>query len=157
MLELLVLVIVANSAPVLARHLCGARFAVPVDGGRMHRDGRPLLGSSKTWRGLAAGLLATPLVALLLGIEAVLGLATGALALGGDLAASFAKRRRGYVASARAPLLDTLPEALLPAAVLREAYAIDWLEVGVVTAAFHVIVRASSPLLFRLGLRRRPW
>ncbi|MEQ8662067.1 MAG: CDP-archaeol synthase [Gammaproteobacteria bacterium] len=157
MLELLALIVIANSAPVLARHLCGARFAAPVDGGRLHADGRPLLGRSKTWRGLVAGALASTLLAPLLGVASLLGLATGALALTGDLLASYAKRRRGHAPSAQAPLLDSVPEALLPALVLRDAFALDWLDVALVTAAFHVIVRGASPLLYRLGLRRRPW
>ncbi len=157
MFELLVLVIVANSAPVLARHVCGARFATPIDGGRVLRDGRPVLGRSKTWRGLVAGVLATAALAPLLGVRFELGLATGALALAGDLLASFVKRRRGYAPSARAPLLDTQPEVLLPAAVLRSAYDLSWLEVAAAALGFHLIVRLSSPLLYRLRLRRRPW
>jgi len=157
MLELLVLVIAANSAPVLARHVCGARLAAPIDGGRVLRDGRPLFGSSKTWRGLVAGGLASAALAPLLGLAPGLGLATGALALGGDLLASFIKRRRGYAASARAPVLDTQPEVLLPAIVLRSAYDMSWLEVAAAALGFHLIVRFSSPLLYRLRLRRRPW
>ena len=157
MLEMLVLVIVANSAPVLARHVCGARFAAPIDGGRVLGDGRPVLGRSKTWRGLVAGVLATAALAPLLGLPPGLGLATGTLALAGDLLASFVKRRCGYAASARAPVLDTQPEVLLPAVVLRSAYEMNWLEVAAAALGFHLIVRFSSPLLYRLRLRRRPW
>jgi len=157
MLELLVLVIAANSAPVLARHVFGTRFAAPLDGGRVLRDGRPVLGRSKTWRGLIAGTLASAALAPLLGLAPELGLATGGLALGGDLLASFFKRRRGYPASARAPLLDTQPEVLFPAVVLRSAYGMSWLEVAAAALGFHLLVRLSSPLLYRLRLRRRPW
>ncbi|MCB1745711.1 MAG: CDP-archaeol synthase [Gammaproteobacteria bacterium] len=157
MLELLLLVIIANSAPVLARHLCGERAAWPIDGGRVLADGQPLLGTSKTWRGLASAVLACALVAPLLGIGMALGAAAGALTMAGDLAASFAKRRRGYPASGHAPVLDTVPEALLPAAALAEPFVLAWWEVPLLVALFHLTVRCASPLLYRLHLRRHPW
>lgn len=157
MLELLLLIVVANSAPVVAGDLLGNRWEQPVDAGLRLRDGRPLLGRSKTWRGLAAALVATTVAAMALGLHWSTGLTAGALSMAGDLIASFSKRRLGYAPSARAPLLDSIPESLLPAAGLREAFALDWLGVIAVVALFAIMVRLLSPLLYRLHIRRRPW
>lgn len=157
MLEFLLLVIAANAAPVLAARLCGPRGAWPVDGGRCLRDGRALLGASKTWRGLVCGLVAGAAGAALLGLPVVLGFTTAALSLAGDLLASFTKRRLGFVAGDYAPLLDTLPEILLPAIVLRDSLALGWLDILFAAMLFHFGVRLGSPLLYRLHLRRHPW
>src|SRR6478752_380374 len=56
-LQGLILISAANGAPVLFARLLRARFAHPIDGGIVLRDGHPLLGRSKTWRGLAAAVL----------------------------------------------------------------------------------------------------
>ncbi len=157
MLDLLLLVIAANSAPVLARHLLGVRAAQPIDGGLVLRDGHALFGSSKTWRGLAAACLACAALAVVLGRDWTLGAAAGALAMAGDLLASFLKRRRGIRPSGRAPLLDSVPEALLPALVLRGPLQLQWLEIAALVVLFALIVRVSSPLLYRLHIRRHPW
>lgn len=157
MLELLLLIFVANSAPVLAADLLGRRWEQPIDAGLRLRDGRPLLGRSKTWRGLAAALVATTAAAALLGLHWGTGLAAGALSMSGDLIASFCKRRLGYAPSDRAPILDSVPESLLPALGLRTAFALEWLEVAAVVAVFAIAVRLVSPLLYRLRIRRRPW
>ncbi|HUR25973.1 MAG TPA: CDP-2,3-bis-(O-geranylgeranyl)-sn-glycerol synthase [Candidatus Thermoplasmatota archaeon] len=45
---------VANMSPLLvAKAIPG--WKAPIDGGRLARDGRPLLGKGKTWRGLVGG------------------------------------------------------------------------------------------------------
>lgn len=157
MLPTLLLVIVANSAPVIAADLFGARGAWPVDAGRCLADGRPLFGRAKTWRGLAAACAATAAVAPLLGLAWTTGLVAGALAMAGDLLASFCKRRLDIASSARAPLLDSIPEALLPALGLHATLALDWLEVAGVTVLFTVAVNLLSPVLYRLHIRARPW
>ena len=53
-LDILVLLVVVNGAPIIAARLFGSRYDAPVDLGARLPDGRPLFGSSKTWRGLAA-------------------------------------------------------------------------------------------------------
>ncbi|HKJ22762.1 MAG TPA: CDP-archaeol synthase, partial [Gammaproteobacteria bacterium] len=57
--QLIFLLLVANGAPVLARQVRGARPARPLDGGLRLADGRPLLGRSKTLRGVGAALICT--------------------------------------------------------------------------------------------------
>jgi CDP-2,3-bis-(O-geranylgeranyl)-sn-glycerol synthase len=120
-------------------------------------DGQPLLGSSKTWRGLAAACAATTAAAPLLGLSWTIGLAAGALSMCGDLVASFSKRRLGYRAGDRAPFLDSIPEALLPALGLYTALALGRIDVLVIVVVFAIVVRLASPVLYRLHIRRRPW
>jgi CDP-2,3-bis-(O-geranylgeranyl)-sn-glycerol synthase len=156
-LELVLLLFIANGTPILAKLWLGERLAWPVDGGRRLYDGYPLFGPSKTWRGL---LLAPPVTAMaswLLGLGAGIGLLVGALAMAGDLLASFTKRRLGLPASSRALVLDQVPEALLPALGCMALLELHWIAIVVVVAAFTVGSLLLSVLLYRLGIRERPW
>ena len=56
-LQVLILLGVANAAPIVARELFGERFNRPLDGGKTFIDGAPIFGSTKTVRGLLASLL----------------------------------------------------------------------------------------------------
>ena len=51
-IQVLLLLGVANGTPIFARKLFGELFDAPLDGGIKFRDGRPLFGSSKTVRGI---------------------------------------------------------------------------------------------------------
>lgn len=113
-LRLLLLIAVANGAPVVAMWLLHPRWSAPLDGGARFLDGRPLLGPSKTVRGAIAGIAATALVAPVLGIPFVLGALMGAAAMTGDALSSFIKRRLGIKPSGEALGLDQIPESLLP-------------------------------------------
>ncbi|AZT85182.1 CDP-archaeol synthase [Marinobacter sp. NP-4(2019)] len=155
-LELFVMLVLANGAPVVARKLFGHHWETPVDGGRLWHDGRPLLGQSKTWRGVVAGTLSCGLFALVAGMGLFFGLLFGLLGLLGDMLSSFIKRRRGLAASARALWLDQIPEALLPMIL-----AFFWLPLGFWQAVAVVVLFTLSnilfsPLLYRLGIRRQP-
>jgi CDP-2,3-bis-(O-geranylgeranyl)-sn-glycerol synthase len=151
------LLALANGAPVLGKRLFGQRWSWPVDGGRVLRDGRRVLGKSKTWRGILLGCAVPAVAAPLLGLPWTVGALFGACAMVGDLLSSFVKRRVGVATSGRAPALDQLPEALLPLVVCRDALGLD--AGGVVLAA--VIFWGGnvglSPLLYRLGVRDRPY
>jgi CDP-2,3-bis-(O-geranylgeranyl)-sn-glycerol synthase len=111
---LVLLVITANAAPVVISLMLGQRWNAPLDGGLRLPDQRPLLGPSKTIRGLLASLLATALLAFLLGFSPVVGAGFASLAMLGDICSSFIKRRLGIASSRSVPLLDQLPESLLP-------------------------------------------
>ncbi|MFN2360545.1 MAG: CDP-archaeol synthase [Marinobacter sp.] len=155
-LELFVMLVLANGAPVVAALVFGQRWAAAVDGGRLWHDGRPLLGKSKTWRGVVSGTLACGLFAWITGIGLMFGLTFGLLGLAGDLISSFIKRRAGLASSARATGLDQVPEALLPMIL-----AWYWLDLnGLVVTGVVVIFTLSnillSPLLYRLGIRHQP-
>ncbi len=153
-LALLALVLVANGAPALLGIWRSGRDR-PLDGGRVLSDGRPVLGPSKTWRGLVAALAATPLAALMLGLDWHLGLTVAVGAMAGDLLASFSKRRLGLVSSASAPVLDQLPESLIPALLVHRTLGLGWLDLAAVVGAFTVLDLALTPAIRRLGARRR--
>ena len=155
-LSLLLLLLIANGTPVLARLLLGRRLRRPLDGGRVLGDGRPLFGPSKTWAGLASALAATALAAPLLGLPWWLGASTGLLAMLGDLLSSFLKRRLGLASGAMAPGLDQIPEALLPLLLCRPLLGLSWGEVLGLPVAFMAAALAISRLLYRLGLRQHP-
>ncbi len=152
----LFLVTWANGAPVLVRLVLGRRWRRPVDGGRLFVDGRPWLGTSKTWRGWGATLLTTPLLAVLLGVSVGAGLAAAVAAMLGDAMASFIKRRLGWCSTESAPLLDQIPESLLPALVLREPLGLSSLDVLCVVLGFFIIDTVLTPLAGKIeaGLRR---
>jgi hypothetical protein len=153
-LTLLLLLLLANGAPVVLGLLFGAA-AGPVDGGRVWRDGRPVFGRSKTWRGVAAALVLTPAAAWILGCGWRLGLTIALAAMAGDLLASFIKRRLGLASSASVPVFDQLPETLLPALLVGEAMGLDWVDLGLAIGAFVVLDLVLTPVGKRLAGRRR--
>ena len=59
----------ANSAPPLCKRLLGTRLARAIDAGLTLRDGYPLLGSSKTWRGLVAAIVLSTCASVLVGVQ----------------------------------------------------------------------------------------
>jgi CDP-2,3-bis-(O-geranylgeranyl)-sn-glycerol synthase len=156
-LRLLLLLAVANTAPLVAKRLFGARWTTPLDAGLRFLDGRPLLGASKTVRGLVAATLATALAAPLLGLPAATGAVLGLGAMLGDALASFTKRRLGTPPSGRATGLDQIPEALLPLLLLQRTLDLDLLQIAGVTLAFFVLEIPLARLAHRLGLRDQPY
>ena len=155
--KILVLIVVANGAPVLAWDLFQDRYARPIDGGRRFGDGRPWLGPSKTWRGLVASLVMTTAAAPLLGLPWSIGWIVSVTAMAGDLISSFLKRRLGIRASGRAPVLDQILESLLPLLALRERYHLSGDTIALLVALFFLLEVTISPLLYELGIRKRPY
>ena len=96
-LELFVMLVLANGAPVVAAGLLKGIWSAPVDGGRLWKDGRPILGKSKTWRGVVSGALACGLFSLITGLGFIFGVVFGVFGLIGDMLSSFIKRRRDLV------------------------------------------------------------
>lgn len=156
-LRVLLLLGAANGAPILASRLLRERWDAPLDGGRTWRDGRPILGSSKTFRGILAAAVCTAGIAPLLGFSAWTGLAVAAGAMTGDLLSSFAKRRLGLPAHARASGIDQVPEALLPLLLLRPALGLSVTDILVALLAFIILAVLLSRLLYRLNIRDRPY
>lgn len=155
--KLLLLLLIANGAPIIAAALCGARWAWPLDGGRVLADGQRLFGTTKTWRGLLAAVLMTGSGALLLGVPAAVGALIGLLAMAGDLLSSFIKRRLGRPSSSMMLGLDQVPEALLPLLAVREAFALGAPAIVVTVIAFLLLDLLLSQVLYRLGIRQRPY
>jgi CDP-2,3-bis-(O-geranylgeranyl)-sn-glycerol synthase len=143
-LTLLILVLLANGLPAIIGLALGP--GRPIDAGRQGPDGQPLLGTSKTWRGLAAALLVTPLVGMALGVDWQLGLMIAAGAMIGDLGASFIKRRLRADSGTSMPLLDTVPESLIPGLLVIEAFALGWAELLLLVCAFGFIDLLLTPL-----------
>jgi len=155
-LELLLLVIAANGAPILAQDLFRQRWSWPLDGGLLLPDGRRLLGRSATVRGVVAAVGLTAALAWLLGHPAQVGALIGLLAMTGDALSSFAKRRLGLEPGARALGLDQVPESLLPLLAVAQRYALGWADLAALVLAFTLFDLLVSRLLYRLHLRRRP-
>ncbi len=151
---LLALVLVANGAPALFALLRGGRSR-PLDGGLVLWDGRPMLGRSKTRWGLAVSLALTPLAALALGLDWHLGLGVAMGAMAGDLLTSFVKRRLGLPSSTSAPILDQMPESLIPGLLVGETLGLGWLDLAFVVSAFTAVDLALTPLGGWSGRGRR--
>jgi len=148
-LRALVLLIVANSTPVILSRMLGGHIAAPIDGGlRLHNE-TAILGSHKTWRGLVGGSLAAGAAGTLLGWGFINSATFGALALVGDLLSSFVKRRFDLAAGRCMPLLDQLPEALLPMLILRSRLDLTAESIVGTGAAFTVLALAAAWLSTR--------
>ena len=59
LLELLLLLTVANGAPVVAKKAWGGALAQPLDAGMRFLDRRPVFGPTKTVRGVVVSIAAT--------------------------------------------------------------------------------------------------
>jgi CDP-2,3-bis-(O-geranylgeranyl)-sn-glycerol synthase len=144
----------------------------PIDGGRVWRDGRRVLGEGKTWRGLAGGVAGGVALAgilsaavrwsgsgdltdfLMPGWRGPSWLWVGALlafgALFGDSVKSFFKRRLGRDRGAKAPLMD-MYDFVLGAVLWAGVLAWPWFEGAFhLWAPWHLLVILSvTPALHR--------
>jgi CDP-2,3-bis-(O-geranylgeranyl)-sn-glycerol synthase len=144
LLQLLILLVVANGTAVVAKKLLGAAFARPLDGGALFVDGQPIFGPSKTIRGIVVSVLATFICAALMGLGwevgtlvatfAMLHLASGSMAIG----------------------LDHIPESLFPLLASRWLLPLNILDIVAGVTIFVVGALILSPLLFKLNLRDEP-
>src|SRR4051812_7250031 len=92
LLKLLLLLTIANGAPLLAKKAWGRALAMPLDAGMCFLDGRPVFGSSKTVRGVLISIAAAAAAAPLVEIDCWIGALIGVTAMVGDLFSSFVKR-----------------------------------------------------------------
>jgi len=145
--HLLFLLLIANGTPVLIGLALGPRWNWPLDNHHLFTDKRPLLGPSKTLRGLLGALLVTALLAPLVNLSLVEGASFALLAMLGDLCSSFTKRRLGIASSHSAPLLDQLPESILPLWGMQTVLGSSWTEMALAVIVFAVIDLLLSRLL----------
>jgi len=157
MVRVLLLLGIANGTPIFARKLFGNRFATPLDGGLKFFDGRPLLGASKTLRGLLLALACTTLAAPLLGFDWIIGAGLAGASMLGDLLSSFIKRRLARPLHSRAPALDQIPESLLPLLLLRPQLGLNGGEIMFTVLFFIALELVLSRLLYRLRIREQPY
>ena len=121
------------------------------------RDGHPLLGRSKTWRGLAAAIVLSVCAAVLIGLPWQAGTVTAACAMAGDCLSSFVKRRFGLEPSGMTLGLDQVPESLFPAVACSVYLPLSPGDVIAIVLVFSVGVLAMSRLFYAIGLRDRPY
>ena len=155
--QALLLLFVANGAPILARLLLAGRLSTPIDLGWLLPDGQPFLGRSKSWRGVISALLLTPLAAVALGLPLMVGVQFAMFAMLGDLISSFIKRRCGIEPSGRALGLDQIPESLWPLIMLQSALGLSWLAILALVILFIILGALFSRLLYRWNIRKRPY
>ncbi len=156
-LQAVILISAANMAPVVSKRIWGTRFAGPIDGGLVLRDGHPLLGPSKTWRGVVAAVVLACCAAALIGLPPQVGALVAASAMVGDCVSSFLKRRVGLESSSMSLGLDQIPESLLPAIACRIYMPLGSVQIIAIMAVFFAGQLALSRLSFAIGLRDRPY
>ena len=156
-LQLLILLMLANGTPVIAKKLLGDRYSYPLDGNLTFADGRPLFGHSKTIRGVVLAVLVTTAGAPLIGLGWKTGLLVGSVAMAGDLVSSFSKRRLNLPSSSRASGLDQVPESLFPLLACRYLLSLAVADIAVCVVMFFVGEVVLSRLLYALHLRDRPY
>ncbi len=156
-LQLTLLLAIANGALVISAKLFGHRFAYPLDGGVELVDGKPLFGKSKTIRGILLSLVLTAALAPLLGLGWKIGAVIAGGAMAGDLLSSFVKRRLNLPPSSRATGLDQIPESLLPALACRGGLSLSVLDIAICVGLFFVGEVLLSQLLYKAHIRDRPY
>ena len=155
--QLLVLLALANGAPLIAKKVFGTALAYPLDNGLTLADGQPVFGRSKTIRGVALSIGVTTLVAPWAGLSPAAGLLASTMAMIGDLFSSFIKRRMKLAPGSMALGLDQIPESLLPAIAARLALPVTVLDAAIVAGLFFIGELAASRALFALNIRDRPY
>ena len=155
-LEVLVLLLATNGAPVLAARFFRRYGDAPLDLGKRLADGYPLLGSSKTWRGLIVALVTACLLSELFGYGAWFGLVFGMLVMAGDLCSSFVKRRRGLKPGDRFLGWDQVPESFIPSAFAVVVLGVEWWWAIFLSLTFMLIQILVSRPLYSLHNRKNP-
>src|SRR4249919_2669427 len=137
-LQLLVLMTLANGTPIVAKKIFGPRFSFPLDGGTIFFDGRSLFGASKTIRGILISVLITTASAPLIGMDLIIGAIVAGAAMAGDLFSSFVKRRLNYPPSSQALGLDQVPESLFPMLACRDALSLTIADIALGVGIFFI-------------------
>jgi CDP-2,3-bis-(O-geranylgeranyl)-sn-glycerol synthase len=156
-LQLLVLMTLANGAPIVAKKVFGRRFSFPLDAGTIFLDGRPLFGPSKTIRGILISVLITTASAPLIGLDLTIGAIVAGAAMAGDLFSSFVKRRLNFPPSSQALGLDQVPESLFPMLASRDALSLAIPDIALGVAVFFIGEIILSRLLYKVHLRDKPY
>ena len=156
-LQLLILLALANGSPIIAKWTFGNYCSWPLDENIKFIDGRPLFGTSKTIRGILVSIFITSACAQLIGFTLRIGLLVATTAMAGDLLSSFLKRRLGFQSSSQAMGLDQIPESLFPLLACQLPHSLTAVDILAGTAIFFVGEVLLSRVLFRLRVRDRPY
>ena len=146
-LELLLLIVIANAAPVITSFIIPKQK--PIDFGIKLQDQQALFGQSKTWSGLISSLILTSLFAYALNYDFLIGLIISCLAMLGDLLSSFIKRRLKKQSSEACILLDQIPESVFPALAMMSIYSLSLIQVIAIVVSFIIIELILSSALLR--------
>lgn len=157
-LYLLLMLVVANGAPIVAAVLCAGRCAWSVDDviGMATGCATPPLvfGGHKTVRGMAAALVAAVAAASGYGWPVWIGVVVGATAMLGDLGSSFIKRRMTIPPGGSVLGLDQVPESLLPSLAVAIPLRLTLLDVAAVVGGFVVLELSLTRCWSHLTRRR---
>src|SRR3954465_5333944 len=156
-LQLLVLMTLANGIPIVAKKIFGARFSFPLDAGTIFFDGRPLFGASKTIRGILISVLITTASAPLIGLDLTIGAIVAGAAMAGEFFSSFVKRHLNSPPSSQALGLDQVPESLFPMLACRNALSLTIADIALGVGIFFISALILSRFLFRARLRGEPY
>jgi CDP-diglyceride synthetase len=156
-LQLLVLMTLANGTPIVAKKIFGPCLARPLDAGIKFFDGLPLFGASKTIRGIVASILITTASAPLIGLDLTIGAIVAGATMAGDLFSSFMKRRLNLPPSSQARGLDQVPESLFPMLACRGALSLTIADIALGVGIFFIGELILSRLLYRVHLRDEPY
>ncbi|MHA1771431.1 MAG: CDP-2,3-bis-(O-geranylgeranyl)-sn-glycerol synthase [Candidatus Thorarchaeota archaeon] len=167
---------IANATPVI---FGGGR---PIDGGRLFRDGRRVLGDGKTVRGFVVGVffgtltgvlqaIAAPYIqpvlsqyvsitndmeiVLFINTQAAFAMSIGALL--GDMLGSFIKRRINLQSGGPAPILDQLGFIILGLLIASPFIRPDHIFVMILISFTLLIHYISNVLGYLLGFKKHPW
>ena len=138
-IQSLVLLISANSGPILTEKILGNRLNRPIDNECKLSDGYRLLGNSKTWRGVYAAVFFSIMTTLYLDLKPIIATLFAILAMTGDLLSSFIKRRMGKPESSQVRGLDTIPESLLPLWLLNDSLSLNVVDITVTIGLFFCV------------------
>src|SRR6266704_6769856 len=156
-LQLLVLMTLANATPIVAKQLFGPRFSFPLDAGTVFFDRRPLFGPSKTIRGTLISVLITTTSAPLIGLDLTIGAIVAGAAMAGDLFSSFVKRLLNFPPSSQALGLNQVPEALFPMLACRDALSLTIPDIALGVGVFFIGELILSRLLYQVHVRDEPY
>lgn len=154
-LVVLLLIIVANGAPILVRFILGEHLSSPVDFNHNFIDGKRIFGNSKTWVGFFSIPILSILAAWILGLATEIGVLLGIGVMLGDLFSSFTKRRLGMRESSMALGLDQIPESLFPLLLVSSVFDFTLYEIVVGVVSFIIIELLVSRVLFWLNIRKQ--
>jgi uncharacterized protein len=147
MFKILIFLLWGNFMPPLTRLVLDQRWAQPLDGGRLWRDGWPLFGPHKTVRGVVAIVLGGIVLFPILGIAWWQAGFAAVLIVAGDLLSSFIKRRLKLTSGRIAPGLDQFFEGFLPALYLWLILDLPWWQM-VAALGFFVFLAFLGSLIW---------
>lgn len=134
----------------------------PLDFGKTFKDGQPIFGSHKTFRGFFAGLIIGTLVGVgesfvFMSFSPLLGFVLSLGALVGDLAGAFLKRRLAIAPGAFLPIVDEVDFvlfALLFSLLVTPPTLAMVLIIIVLTIPIHLL---TNLLAYLIHVKRKPW